>query len=127
MIEEPVTAFGRRRQPEVAQPYRLRTANFILDPAERDAIKPNYKLLREPIKPYISTREKNRERILGMVRQSLDTVQLSGGHPLQARNSVDNRDLLRVHDTNGHTVTSPVRRETYRNEKSGAIVTKYYY
>uniref|UniRef100_A0A1I8PKK6 Uncharacterized protein n=1 Tax=Stomoxys calcitrans TaxID=35570 RepID=A0A1I8PKK6_STOCA len=119
LISDPITAFGRRRteRPE----YR----NFILDPINRAAIKPSYRVLNEPIQPYVSTRDKNRERILNMVRQYIDTVEAGGN--TAASTSRDSLDTIlpRIHRAASESL--PVKRETYRNERSGALVTRYLY
>lgn len=117
LITEPITAFGRRR------PEREERKNSILDPINRAAIKPSYKVLNEPIKPYVPARDKNRERILNMVRQHIDTVEAGGN--TAGRTSRDSLDtvLPRMHRAASESL--PVRRETYRNEKSGAMVTRY--
>lgn len=118
LISDPVTAFGRRRPEQEKQ-------NSILDPINRAAIKPNYRVLNEPIQPYVPARDKNRERILSMVRRHIDTVDAGGN--TAARTSNDSLDtvLPRMHRAASESL--PVRRETYRNEKSGALVTRYIY
>lgn len=128
LIEKPMTAFGKpSRQSTQTQTHavsRMRKSPSILDPVQRAAIKPDYKLLREPVKPYVSTRDKNRERILGMVRQSLDSV------PMGNQSNHSDEILyprLRNYTPIGGVSDLPVRREIYRNEKSGAIVTRYIY
>lgn len=119
LISDPVTAFGVRR-PDVE-----RRKHSILDPINRAAIKPNYRLAYEPIEPYVSTRDKNRTRILGMVRQHIDTVEAGGNTAARTfRDSMDSQ-LPRLHRAVSESL--PVRRETYRNERSGAMVTKYSY
>jgi len=119
LIADPVTAFGRPR------PQRDQKRTSILDPINRANIKPNYQLLHEPIKPYIPARDKNRERILSMVRQHIDTVEAGGNTAARtARDSLDTV-LPRLHRAASEAL--PVKRETYRNEKSGATVTRYYY
>ncbi|XP_020814629.1 uncharacterized protein CG45078 isoform X3 [Drosophila serrata] len=119
LISDPVTAFGVRR------PDHERRKHSILDPINRAAIKPNYRLAYEPIEPYVSTRDKNRTRILGMVRQHIDTVEAGGNTAARTfRDSLDSQ-LPRLHRAVSESL--PVRRETYRNEKSGAMVTKYSY
>lgn len=119
LISDPVTAFGVRRSD-----YEQRKRS-ILDPINRVAIKPNYKIAYQPIEPYVSSREKNRSRILSLVRQHIDTVEAGGNTAARtSRDSLDSQ-LPRLHRAASESL--PVRRETYRNEKSGAIVTKYYY
>ncbi|XP_034664958.1 uncharacterized protein CG45078 isoform X4 [Drosophila subobscura] len=119
LISDPVTAFGVRRA-EHEQRKR-----FILDPINKAAIKPNYKIAYEPIEPYVSARDKNRTRILSMVRQHIDTVEAGGNTAARtSRDSLDSQ-LPRLHRAASESL--PVRRETYRNEKSGAMCTKYYY
>ncbi|XP_037947210.1 uncharacterized protein CG45078 isoform X3 [Teleopsis dalmanni] len=119
LIADPVTAFGARR-PE--REYRKKS---ILDPINRAAIKPSYRVLNEPIKPYVPARDKNRERVLDMVRQHIETVEAGGNTAARtARDSIDTV-LPRLHRAASESL--PVRRETYRNERSGAMVTKYTY
>lgn len=119
LVSDPVTAFGVRRPDHE---YRKRS---ILDPINRAAIKPNYKIAYEPIEPYVSTRDKNRTRIFSLVRQHIDTVEAGGNTAARtARDSLD-AQLPRLHRAVSEGL--PVRRETYRNEKSGAFVTKYSY
>ncbi|CAD6994767.1 uncharacterized protein CG45078 isoform X3 [Ceratitis capitata] len=119
LVSDPVTAFGSYR------PEREQRKRSILDPINRAAIKPNYRLLNEPIKPYVPARDQNRERILNMVRQHIDTVEAGGN--TAARTSRDSLDavLPRLHRAASESL--PVRKETFRNERSGATVTKYYY
>lgn len=119
LISDPVTAFGLRRSD-----YEQRKRS-ILDPINRAAIKPNYKIVCQPIEPYVPTRDKNRSRILSMVRQHIDTVEAGGNTAARTfRDSLDSQ-LPRLHRAASESL--PVRRETYRNEKSGAMVTKYSY
>ncbi|XP_073812504.1 uncharacterized protein CG45078-like isoform X4 [Musca autumnalis] len=119
LISDPITAFGRR------EPEHLKQRNSILDPINKAAIKPNYRVLSEPIQPYVPARDKNRDRILNMVRRHIDTVEAGGN--TAARTSNDSLDtvLPRVHRAVSESL--PVRRETYRNDKSGAMVTRYIY
>ncbi|XP_065371080.1 uncharacterized protein CG45078-like isoform X3 [Calliphora vicina] len=119
LITEPITAFGRRR------PEREERKSSILDPINRAAIKPSYHVLNEPIKPYVPARDRNRERILSMVRQHIDTVEAGGN--TAGRTSRDSLDavLPRMHRAASESL--PVRRETFRNPKSGAMVTRYVY
>ncbi|XP_061392681.1 uncharacterized protein CG45078-like isoform X1 [Musca vetustissima] len=119
LISDPVTAFGRNGYEHKKQ------QSSILDPINRAAIKPNYTKLEEPIQPYVSARDKNRSRILNMVRMHIDTVEAGGN--TAARTSNDSLDtvLPRVHRTVSQSL--PVRRETCRNEKSGAMFTRYIY
>ncbi|XP_034475671.1 uncharacterized protein CG45078 isoform X4 [Drosophila innubila] len=119
LVSDPVTAFGVRRAD-----YEQRKRS-ILDPINRAAIKPNYKIAYQPIEPYVPTRDKNRSRILSLVRQHIDTVEAGGNTAARtSRDSLDSQ-LPRLHRAASESL--PVRRETYRNEKSGAMVTKYYY
>lgn len=119
LISDPITAFGRCR------PERQMPKSSILDPINRAAIKPSYKVLNEPIKPYVPARDKNRERILTMVRQHIDTIEAGGN--TAGRTSRDSLDtvLPRLHRAASESL--PVRRETFRNPKSGAMVTRYVY
>lgn len=119
LVSDPVTAFGVRRAD-----YEQRKRS-ILDPINRAAIKPNYKIAYQPIEPYVPTRDKNRSRVLSLVRQHIDTVEAGGNTAARtSRDSLDSQ-LPRLHRAASESL--PVRRETYRNEKSGAMVTKYYY
>ncbi|XP_017472023.1 PREDICTED: uncharacterized protein LOC108363240 [Rhagoletis zephyria] len=120
LVADPITAFGSHR------PDSERRKCSILDPINREAIKPNYRILHEPIKPYVSARDRNRERILNLARQHFDAVEAGG--TTTARISRDSIDAIlpRIHRAASENL-KPVRRESYRNERSGATVTKYYY
>lgn len=121
LIADPVTAFGSKRSIE-----REQRKKSILDPINRASIKPSYRVLNEPIRPYVSARDQNRERILGMVRNHIDTVEAGGNISAgTARDSLD-AVLPRMHRAASESLY-PVKRETYRNERSGAMVTKYTY
>ncbi|XP_049304370.1 uncharacterized protein CG45078 isoform X6 [Bactrocera dorsalis] len=119
LVSDPITAFGTYRSD------RAQRKSSILDPINRAAIKPNYRILHEPIKPYVPARDQNRERILNMVRQHIDTVEAGGN--TAARTSRDSLDtvLPRLHRAVSESL--PIKREISRNERSGATVTKYYY
>lgn len=81
LIADPVTAFGKRksRQDVAAIAATRRPAPpSILEPRNIAAIKPDQRVLEAPIKPYISAREKNRNRILNMVDKYFTTVEAGG-------------------------------------------------
>lgn len=121
LISDPVTAFGKYR------PEREYRKNYILDPINRAAIKPSYRVLNTPIKPYVPARDQNRERILNMVRAHIDTVEAGGNTAARtARDSIDTV-LPRLHRAASESVQTVVKRETYRDPRSGASVTRYYY
>ncbi|XP_067616146.1 uncharacterized protein CG45078-like isoform X4 [Eurosta solidaginis] len=117
LIADPVTAFGLHR------PYHEQRKPSILDPVNRAAIKPSYKILDDPIKPYVSARDKNRKRVLNMVRKHIETVEAGGN--TAARTSRQSLDAVLpcLHHTASKSL--PIRRETYQNERSGAVITKY--
>ncbi|SPP83221.1 Hypothetical predicted protein, partial [Drosophila guanche] len=101
LISDPVTAFGVRRA-EHEQRKR-----FILDPINKAAIKPNYKIAYEPIEPYVSTRDKNRTRILSLVRQHIDTVEAGGNTAARtSRDSLDSQ-LPRLHRAASESLPTP--------------------
>lgn len=81
LIADPVTAFGKKANKyDVAAAAAIRRSAppSILDPRMKAAIKPDRKVLESPIKPYVSAREKNRERILNMVDRYFTTVETGG-------------------------------------------------
>uniref|UniRef100_A0A1A9WRF3 Uncharacterized protein n=1 Tax=Glossina brevipalpis TaxID=37001 RepID=A0A1A9WRF3_9MUSC len=120
LISDPITAFGPNR---LERNKRQKTS--ILDPINRAAIKPDYEILHQPIKEYVPARDKNRERILNMVRQHIDTVEVGGN--TAARTSRDSLDVVLPRKHRAASNSLPIKRETYRNEKSGALVTRYIY
>ncbi|XP_069969192.1 uncharacterized protein CG45078-like isoform X5 [Bactrocera oleae] len=119
LVADPITAFGTYR------PERAQRKSSILDPINRAAIKPNYRILHEPIKPYVPARDQNRERVLNMVRQHIDTVEAGGN--TAARTSRDSLDTVLPHLHRAVSESLPIKREIFRNERSGATIMKYYY
>ncbi|KAI9578192.1 hypothetical protein GQX74_015078, partial [Glossina fuscipes] len=116
LITDPITAFGQYRS------ERNKRQTSILDPINRAAIRPDYEVLHQPIKPYIPARDKNRERILNMVRQHIDTVDVGGN--TAARTSRDSLDIVLPRKHRAASESLPIKRETYRNEKSGALTPR---
>ncbi|XP_030380848.1 uncharacterized protein CG45078 isoform X1 [Scaptodrosophila lebanonensis] len=118
LVPNPVTAFGiQRRDQDQRKPS-------ILIPANQAAIRPNNKILHQPIDPYVSTRDKNRSRIRGLIREHIDTQEMDANRA--ARTSRVNIDAF-FYLQRAALNNLPVQRETYRNERSGAVVSKYYY
>jgi hypothetical protein len=94
LIADPITAFGKKKPKD--QPKKR---SSILDKINREAIKPDQKILNSPIEPYISTRDRTRERVLGEVRRQEQSRSGYGGNPLMT--SKDSMDVVlhRLHKT----------------------------
>lgn len=94
LIADPVTAWGKR-QPKHAE------RRSILEKVSREQILPLPEGKLRPLEPYVSTREKNRERILNEVKRQ-EYVREVGGTRAMATSS-DSMDLLlpRLHGTTG--------------------------
>jgi hypothetical protein len=94
LIADPITAFGKPK-PKNQQQER----SSILDRINREAIKPDQRILNRPIDPYISTRDRTRERVLGQVRRQEQARSGEGGNPLIT--SKDSMDVVlhRLHHT----------------------------
>ncbi|XP_030752693.1 uncharacterized protein CG45078 [Sitophilus oryzae] len=62
LVPDPVTAFGKRpTKQELEQQQQRPQRKSILDPEERAKIKP--KAVLEPIKPYLTARDRTREKV----------------------------------------------------------------
>lgn len=94
LIADPVTAWGKR-QPKHAE------RRSILEKVSREQILPLPESKLRPLEPYVSTREKNRERILNEVKRQ-EYIREVGGTRAMATSS-DSMDLLlpRLHGTTG--------------------------
>lgn len=95
LIADPVTAFGKtKNRHDVAAVAAIRRSATpsILEPRNKAAIKPDRRVLEAPIKPYVSAREKNRERILNMVDRYFTTVE--NGGPIASGTSNNSIDVI---------------------------------
>lgn len=102
LIADPVTAFGKR-QPKQQE------RRSILEKINRETIRPLPEAKLRPLEPYVSTREKNRERILTEVARQ-GRIRETGG--TQAITTATNdMDLLlpRLHGTAAQPSKSPHR------------------
>ncbi|XP_055377953.1 uncharacterized protein CG45078-like isoform X6 [Condylostylus longicornis] len=90
LVADPITAFGRRDNSKYSDRYSRANNNSILDPANRALIKPSAKVLAQPIKPYVSAREKTRERVFKLVDEHTKQIEAGGNTAASAfRDSID--------------------------------------
>lgn len=92
LIADPITAFGKR-QPKHEE------RRSILEKINRETIAPLPQGKLRPLEPYVSTREKNRHRILNEVKRH-EYIREAGGTRAMTT-SADSMDILlpRLHGT----------------------------
>jgi len=107
LIADPITAWGKRKPKQEER-------RSILEKISRETIRPLPESKLRPLQPYVSTREKNRERILNEVKRQ-EYIREEGGTRAMTTSS-DSMDILlpRLH---GHTTSvKEPRRVVYFRE-----------
>lgn len=95
LIADPITAFGKKKTGTES------SRSSILDAINREAIKPDPKVLARPIGPYISARDKTREKVSNEIRRKEYNQTSTGGKARPMGTEKDSMDILlpRLHGT----------------------------
>lgn len=101
LIADPVTAFGKRKP-------RTEEKRSILEKINRETIRPLPEAKLRPLQPYVSTREKNREKILTEVGRQGRRREEGGSRAIATANEDMDMLLPRLHGT-GAAHKSPHR------------------
>lgn len=102
LIADPITAFGKRAPKQEER-------RSILERINRDTIRPLPESKLRPLEPYVSTRDKNRERILQEVARQERVREAGGTHAITTQSSDMDLLLPRLHGTAAQPTKSPHR------------------
>lgn len=92
LIADPITAFGRKIP-------RSQERFSILDPINRANIRPSQEVLNRPIEPYISARDRTRNKVASEIRRSSELRNAGGCMAITTDARSMDRVLPRLHNT----------------------------